>query len=87
MINSSRKDTDRPSLNKIPQIESYISNYQSSESIIKFILDKIITIALYEAYSKEIDKNLGEFCYDNMKKEITSFFELNFINYTTSHGP
>ena len=83
MINSPRKYTDRSSLNKIPKIESYISNYQSSESIIKFILDKIITIALYEAYSKEIDKNLGEFCYDNMKKEITSFFELNFINYTT----
>ena len=78
MINSPRKDTDRSSLNKIPQIQSYISNYQSSESIIKFILDKIITIALYEAYSKEIDKNLGEFCYDNMKKRNNVFFRVKF---------
>ena len=56
--------------------------YQSSEAIVKVILDKVITLALYEAYSTEISQNLGDFCFDHIKKEMTSLFELNFINYT-----
>ena len=77
------KTTKRSSL-KISQVQPYNSNYQSSETIVKSILDKIMTLSFYEAFSKETDKNLGDFCYDHIKKEITSFFELNFINYTNS---
>ena len=81
--NNTRRGTNKSST-KISQTHSYNSNYQSSETIIKSILDKIITFAFYEGFSKETDKNLGEFCYNHIKKEITSFFELNFINFTNS---
>ena len=77
---STRKNTQR-----LSQTPKYISNYQSSETIIKSILDKIFILAFHEAYSKETEKNLSNYCYEYLKKEMTSFFELNFINYTNSN--
>ena len=84
-MKSSRENTRKGTRNssmKLSQNQPYISDYQSSETIIKLILDKITTIAFYEGFSKEIEKNMGDFCYNHIKKEITSFFELNFVNYT-----
>ena len=51
------------------QIPPYESNYQAPEAIIKSLLDKIITISLYQAYSKEIAQNLGPYCFDKLKKK------------------
>ena len=78
----SRENTRKPT--KDIQIQEYTSHYQSSETIVKSILDKIFIFAFYEGYSKEIEQNMGYYCYEHIKKEITSFFELNFINYTKS---
>ena len=85
----SRENTEKGSKRgsiKINESSSYNSNYQSSETIVKSIIDKITIYAFYKGFSKETDKNLGNFCYDHIKKEITSFFELNFINYTGSNN-
>lgn len=60
----------------------YKTNYQSSEGVIKILLDKIITLAVYSSQSKEIDEQMGLFCFTNFQKQITSLFETNFINYT-----
>ena len=79
------RESTRKNTKKLSQIKKYITNYQSSEAIIKSILDKIFILAFHEGYSKETDKNLGDYCYDYLKKEMTSFFELNFINYTNSN--
>ena len=82
---NTRKESKK-STRKQSQTQSFNSNYQSTETIVKSILDKITILAFYEGFSKETDKDLGEFCYNHMKKEITSFFELNFINYTNSNN-
>lgn len=82
---NTRKES-KISTRKQSQAQSFNSNYQSTETIVKSILDKITILAFYEGFSKETDKDLGEFCYNHMKKEITSFFELNFINYTNSNN-
>ena len=81
----SRESTRKNTTTKLSQTPKYISNYQSSETIIKSILDKIFIIAFHEGYSKELERNLGNYCYQYIKKEMTSFFELNFINYTNSN--
>ena len=61
---------------------TYITNYQSSESVIKQILDRIITVAIRSSQTKEIDEKMGDFCFNNLKIQMTSLFETNFINYT-----
>lgn len=81
----SRESTRKNTTTKLSQTPKYMSNYQSSETIIKSILDKIFIIAFHEGYSKELERNLGNYCYQYIKKEMTSFFELNFINYTNSN--
>ena len=85
----SRENTRKPtkrSIEKNIQPQEYNSNYQSSETIAKSIFDKIFIFAFYEGYSKELERNMGNYCYEYMKKEITSFFELTFINYTKSNN-
>ena len=61
---------------------TYKTNYQSSESVIKQILDRIITYAIRSSQAKEIDEKMGDFCFNHLKLQMTSLFETNFINYT-----
>ena len=79
---SSIKDNNKNGQQNEDQKKIYQTNYQTSEGVIKFILDKIITSAIRFSQSKEIDEKIGIFCFDNFKKQITSLFETNFINYT-----
>ena len=76
------KDNNKNEQQNEDQKKIYKTNYQTSEGVIKFILDKIITSAVRFSQAKEIDEKMGIFCFDNFKKQITSLFETNFINYT-----
>ena len=60
----------------------YKSNHQASEGIIKLILDKIIISAIRSSQSREIEDELGNFCFNNFKRQLTSLFETNYINYS-----
>ena len=56
--------------------------YQTSEAIIKSILDKIISLSVRKSQSQKIDNLFGDFCFKKLQKQMTSLFETNFINYT-----
>ena len=60
----------------------YKTNYQTSEAVIKLLLDKIIISAVHSSQSKKIDEELGNFCFNSFKNQITALFETNYINYT-----
>ena len=81
-----KKQTNKSSSKKDSQTEenkhSYITNFQSSEAVIKQLLDKIIILAVRSSQAKEIDTQMGDFCFNNLKFQMTSLFETNFINYT-----
>ena len=47
---NTRKES-KISTTKQSQTQTFISNYQSTETIIKSILDKMITIAFYEGFN------------------------------------
>ena len=49
------RESTRKNTKKLSQIKKYITNYQSSEAIIKSILDKIFILAFHEGYSKETE--------------------------------
>ena len=83
--NSIRTNTKKMKKSETPNEDKknlYITNYQSSEGIVKLLLEKIITLAIYKAQTKEIDEQMGIFCFNNFKKQMTSLFETNFLNYT-----
>ena len=56
--------------------------FQSAEGIIKQLVDKIIASAVRSTQIKEVDEQMGIFCFNNLKFQITSLFESTFINYT-----
>ena len=71
--------------NSISKNKNKIKNndlYQSSESIIKIIIDKLINLSVRKSYSNKIDSQLGEYCFNFMKNNINSMFELNYIAHT-----
>ena len=74
---SSRKGTQNEENKK-----SYKAFYQSSEGVIKQLLDKIINTAVRTSQAKIVDDQLGDFCFNNLKIQMTNFFQTNFINYT-----
>ena len=62
--------------------EPYISSYQTSESIVKLILDKIINISLHQSNINKINSQINDYCFEYIQAQIEPLFEENFINYT-----
>ena len=53
-----------------------------SESIIKSLLDKIITMSVIKSHSIKIDNKMGEYCFNYLEDIISPLFESSFINHT-----
>ena len=66
----------------IPTNCNYINCYQSSESIVKFILDKIINKALNLSNINQINNELNDFYFEFLKNQIEPLLEENYMNYT-----
>ena len=64
---------------------NFITNYQSPESIVKIILDKIINLSIRQSGINKINKHLKNFCFDYIQSQIEPLFEENYINYTSSN--
>ena len=64
------------------QIKQKDNTYQSAEAIIKKILDKIINLSVKQSFSNKINSELGNYCFNYMKDNITNMFELNYITHT-----
>ena len=56
--------------------------YQSTESIIKIIIDKLINLSVRKSYSNKIDSQIGDYCFKFMKNNINNIFELNYLAHT-----
>ena len=85
-----KKHTPRDSHKKNPTINSqlstfeiYNSNYQSTDTIIKIILDKIISQSVRESFLKKINNELNSYCYNYLQNHINSLLEESYLSYTT----
>ena len=56
--------------------------YQSAESIIKIIIDKLIYLSIRKSYSNKINSQIGDYCFDYMKNNINNMFESYYLNHT-----
>ena len=75
---TSRKLEKKSTLKK----EQNISTYQVSEGIVKFILDKIISISIHQSNMNKINSQINDYCFNYIQAQIEPLFEENFINYT-----
>ena len=56
--------------------------YQSSESIVKAIIDKIIVLSVRKSYANKVEVDMRQHCFDFLKTQIDYCFESNYISYT-----
>ena len=68
----------------IPKTKNSQNNniYQSTESIIKIIIDKLIYLSIRKSYSNKIDSQLQDYCFNYMKNNINNMFEPYYISHT-----
>ena len=64
--------------------DTHITNFQSSEAIVKMILDKIINLSICQSNINKINNNLKNYCFEYIQNQIEPLFEVNYINYTKS---
>ena len=59
-----------------------VGNYNFfSEEIANLIIDKIISYVLTIEFRKKIDEKIKNVCFDFLKKDLSTFIQLNYINY------
>jgi hypothetical protein len=81
-----KKTIRRQSQKAISQKSNYITNYQAPESIVKILLDKIITLSIRQSTINKIDNQLNTYCFNYIKNQIEPLFEENYMNYTPSNS-
>ena len=59
----------------------HISNYQSPESIVKILLDKIINLSIRQSLINKINNQLHSYCFEYMQNQVEPILEINYINY------
>ena len=52
-----------------------------SEEITKNMIEKIICLAINASFSKKLEKDMRNFCYDSLKKDFDNIIELYHINH------
>ena len=77
-----RKSTLRKTERKNTIKNEYISNYQSSESIVKLLLDKIINISIHQSDMNKINRQINSYCFEYLQNQIDPLCEETFMNYT-----
>ena len=84
-----RKDTIKPKDNinekeNLPVKEPAINNnpYQGNESVVKLIVDKIITLSIRKAISDTILKGLDDYYFNYLTSQVNAMFATNNMFYT-----
>ena len=67
---------------KLKNLMSHINPFQSNESIIKSILDRIISISVRKANLNIITNKLDDYYFDYLKSQINVMFSTNNIFYS-----
>ena len=62
------------------------NNYQSSESIINIILNKIITLSVRKSYANKLNSEQGNYYFNFIKNNINNMFEPYYIAHTTKES-
>ena len=68
--------------NNIPTNINYTNCYQSSEAIVKFILDKILNNAFNLSNINHINNELNDFYFEFLKNQVEPLLEERYMNYT-----
>ena len=87
-VPSKPKEKEKPK-SKQPQSPKKIKNqlnsinpFQSNESIVKSILDKIISIAVRKAYLNSICSELDQYYFNYLENQLNAMFSTNNIFYS-----
>ena len=78
--NHSKKPTTN---SQISCKSEYKSNYQTSETIIKLLIDKIISQSVRKALVENIDNQINSYCFNYLQNQFNILLEENYLSYTT----
>ena len=71
------KDKEKEQI-KIPQL-SY--NFNISDTIVKYIIEKLISLTITQSLKSEIEKQINAFCFNEIQNSLLLALYIDFINY------
>ena len=84
---TTRKTTNKSKSERENTIRAeHITNYQTSESIVKIILDKIINLSIRQSDINKINNQIKNYCFEFIQNQIEPLFEEKYINYTKTNN-
>ena len=57
------------------------NKYQVSESIVKTLIDKIITLSVRQSYMNSLNKTFEDYYYNFLFNQLNSLFAVNYLFY------
>ena len=75
--NEKKKEIENSSIN-IPQL-SY--NFNISTTVVKYIIEKLISLTISQSLQNKISKQIPSFCFEEVKNALNLALFIDFINY------
>ena len=67
--------------------ETLFSFSNESETIVKFIIEKLISLVISTSDNSIIYKKVPDYCFERLKRTLISFCELKYMTYDRDDGP
>ena len=67
--------------------ETIRSFTNDSEAIVKFIIEKLISLTISTSDNSIIYKKIPDYCFERLKRTLVSFCELKYMTYDRDDGP
>ena len=68
-------------------VETIRSFTNDSEAIVKFIIEKLISLTISTSDNSTIYKKIPDYCFERLKRTLVSFCELKYMTFDRDDGP
>ena len=68
------------------KVEQFLFS-NDSETIVKTLINKIISLSITKSFTSKVDNELPNYCYEKLKQIIKSYCEIQYMSYDRDDGP
>ena len=83
--NTPKKNNNNSIENKNPNIDEEKFPV-ASETIAKYMVDKLFSLAMYYSYSNEIENKIGNFCFDYLHNNMENILQQKYICHSEKNN-
>ena len=79
--NEKKKEKDKDKDKELIIIPQLSYNFNISDIIVKYIIEKIISLSITQSLKNKIESQINNFCFNEMKESLSLALYIDFVNY------